>query len=173
MPPCGMRNETVSALLVVAIIASAGLGYLVGAGSFTSPMSKTSAETSVTTTYCTVLAPTIGVVIRVVEGGLSGPTSPISGARVGGQADGYCNNALQAQTLQPAVTNSTGWASLLDGGFGVYNLNISYEVGSPHVTESYYFSVSMQPETVTYVIFNTTTGNVTTYLCYSGQNCHF
>ena len=162
-----MRSGVVASLLVVAIVTSAGLGYLVGAASVTGPGSKT----SVATTSCTVFGPTIGVVIRVVEGGLSGPIAPISGARIGGEAEGYCNDALQTQALQPAATNSSGWASLLDGGFGVYDLNITYEAGSPPVVESYYFSVSVQPTTVTYVTFNTTTGNVTTFLCYDDLNC--
>lgn len=160
-----MRNEVITTLLVVAILAGAGAGYFIGVNSVTGSTSKT-ALCCGTTTYCTILGPTIGVVIRVMEG-----TSPVAGARVNGEADGYCNSALQTQTLQPTTTNSSGWASLLDGGFGVYNLNISYDVGNPPLTENYHLSLSMQPIAVTYVVFNTASGNVTTHLCYNNLHC--
>ena len=158
-----MRNGAIASLLVVAILAGAGAGYLVGVNLAT----NSTTNSSVATTSCTVLGPTIGVVIQIIEGGLSGPTSPVVGARIIGEAAGYCNNALQTQPLQQALTNSSGWATLFDGGFGVYNLNVSYEVGSPQVTETYHLSISMQPETTAYVVFNTTTGNVTTHFHYS------
>ena len=165
-----MRNEVISVLLIAAIIAGAGVGYFVGVNSVTS-VTSSKGQTSVTTTSCTVSGPTNGVVIRVVEGGLYGPTIPIVGALVNGEADGYCNDALQTLTLQSAATNSSGWASLLDEGFGVYNLNISYEVGNPQLTENYHLSVPMQPLTTTYVVFNTTTGNVTTHYCEYNLHC--
>ena len=139
-----MKNEVIAVLLVIAVIAGGGAGYFVGVNSVTSVTSSIG-QTTITTTSCTVSGPTNGVVIRVVEGGLNGPTTPIEGARVDGEADGYCNDALQTQTLQSAVTNSSGWASLLDEGFGVYNLNISYEVGNPQLTENYHISIPMNP----------------------------
>jgi len=157
-----MKNRAIATLLVVAIIASAGVGYLVGVNSVTSSTS----QNSVPTTSCAVPGPTIGAVIRVIESG-----APVAGASVSGEADGYCNNALQTQTLQSTLTNSSGWASLMDGGFGVYNLLISYEVGNPPLTENYHLSISMQPTAVTYVVFDTATGNVTTHICYYNLHC--
>ena len=154
-----MRNEAIASLLVIAILAGAGAGYFIGVNIATNSASSS----NVPTTFCTVSGPTDGVVIRIVEGGLSGPTVPVVGADVSGEAAGYCNDALQTQALQQEVTNSSGWATLLDGGFGVYNLNISYEVGSPQVTETYHLSISMQPLTTAYVVYDTTTGNVTTH----------
>ena len=157
-----MNNRILAAVFVIVIIGSAGAGYFVG----TSIVSKPTSQTTVATTSCTILGPTIGVVIRVLQGGLfqSSPAPyPVVGARVGGEAAGYCNNALQTMELTPNTTNSSGWAKLLDGGFGVYNLDVSYPAGN--LIETYHLSISMQPTTVTYVTFNTTTGNVTTHLC--------
>ena len=160
-----MKNGTIATLLVIAILAGAGVGYFVGATSVTSSTSKT----SVTTTSCTVLGPTNGVVIRVV----GGPSYFIAGATVSGEADGYCNSVLQTQVLQPTETNSSGLASLIEGGFGTYNLNISYVVDNPPVTENYHISVPMQPLTTTYVLFDTSTGNVTTHYCEYNLHCDF
>jgi len=157
-----MRNEAVASLLIVAILAGAGVGYLVGVNSVTGSAS----QNSVLMTSCIVLGPTIGAVIRIIEKG-----APIAGASVSGEADGYCNNALQTQPLQSTVTNSSGWASLMDGGFGVYNLLVSYDVGNPPLTENYHLSISMQPTAVTYVVFDTATGNVTTHICYYNLHC--
>jgi hypothetical protein len=157
-----MRNGLVASLLVVAILAGAGAGYLVGVSS----VANSTSQNSVATTSCTVAGPTIGAVIRVIES-----SGPVAGARVSGEADGYCNNALQTQTLQSAVTNSSGWVSLMDGGFGVYNLLVSFEVGNPPLTQNYHLSISMQPTAVTYVVFDTVTGNVTTHICYYNLHC--
>ncbi|MGH2640005.1 MAG: hypothetical protein ACRDF4_12115 [Rhabdochlamydiaceae bacterium] len=122
------------------------------------------------TTSCAISGPTMGVVIRILDGGLVDTAYPIVGAIVSGNATGYCNNALQTQVLQPALTNSSGWATLLDGGFGIYNLRVSYIVDN-NLTETYYLSISMQPTTVSYVIFNVTTGNVTTHNCEYNLHC--
>jgi hypothetical protein len=157
-----MRNGAVVSLLAVALLAGAAAGYLVGTNSVTSATS----QSSVATTSCTVGGPTIGAVVKVMDGGDS-----VAGAKISGEADGFCNGALQTQVLQPTVTNSSGWASLLDAGFGTYNLLISYEVDSPPVTENYHLSIPTQPTAVTYVIYNTATGNVTTYLCYYNAHC--
>ena len=160
-----MRDVLVAVLLVAAVTAGAIGGYYVGANSASGPEAQTSV---VTRTSCTVSGPTNGVVIRVV----GGPSFVIAGATVGGEADGYCNSVLQTQTLQPAVTNSSGWASLIDGGFGTYNLEIGYVVGSPSVAENYHVSIPMRPLTTTYVVFDVSTGNVTTHYCEYNLHCY-
>lgn len=135
--------------------------------------------TSIATTSCTIMGPTIGVVIRVIAYNYStSPTStiPVVGAHVSGQSVGYCNDALQTSTLQPTTTNSSGWASLLDGQFGLYNLVISY---SPSLTYnfsptlSFNMSIVTQPTTVTYVILNISTGNMTTHFCEYNFHCGY
>ena len=127
----------------------------------TTTLGKTS-ETNTTTQSCYLLAPSIGVVIRVI----TNSTSPVAGARVSGESAGYCNNSLQVAALVPTTTNSSGWASLLDGGFGIYHLNISWNHAA-----NYTLSIPTYADAATYVIFNYVSGNVTTTLCYYNSSC--
>jgi hypothetical protein len=77
-----------------------------------------------------------------------------------------CNDTPQVAVLTRTQTNSSGWASLLDRGFGTYELNVNYSSGS------YALSVPLQPTAVTYVVFDIASGNVTMRFCYSNANCH-
>jgi hypothetical protein len=118
---------------------------------------------SVTTTSCVVSGPTMGVVIHVLANNYTGngvSVIPVVGAKVSGQAVGYCNNVLQQSTLQATTTNSSGWASLLDGQFGLYNLQVAYIP-----TLVFNLSIVTMPTSVTYVTFNISTGNMTTHFC--------
>lgn len=128
----------------------------------TSTVLATSPAT-VTTTSCTVSGPTEGVVIHVLANNYTGngvTVIPVVGAKVSGQAIGYCNNVLQPATLQPTTTNSSGWASLLDGQFGLYDLQVAYVP-----TLVFNLSIVTMPTSVTYVTFNISTGNMTTHFC--------
>jgi hypothetical protein len=105
----------------------------------------------------------MGVMIHVLANNYTGngvSVIPVVGAKVSGQAVGYCNNVLQPSTLQPTTTNSSGWASLLDGQFGLYNLQVAY---AP--TLVFNLSIVTNPLSVTYVTFNISTGNMTTHFC--------
>jgi hypothetical protein len=126
-------------------------------------------QTSIKTTSCTMLAPTFGVVVRV----LTNATSPLAGARVSGQSAGYCNGLQQISLLQPTTTNSSGWASLLDGGFGIYYLDISHSYldQGQNYTDHYSLSIPTQPTAVTCVIFYYPSGNVTTHVFYNNSRC--
>jgi hypothetical protein len=147
-----MRDGVVAVLLIAATIISAGTGYVMGTKEAQgSPSNKT---------LYTVLAPAVGVVIRLVEGG-----APVADAIVSGGDVGMCNDTPQAAALTRTGTNSSGWASLLDGGFGIYELNVNYSSGS------YALSVPLQPTAVTYVLFDIASGNATTHFCYSNSNC--
>lgn len=109
---------------------------------------------------CTVLAPAIGVVIQVVENNYtqSGTYSiPVSGISISGQDIGYCNGQKQVIILNKMMTNSTGWATLLDGGFGTYYLNV----------DNFTLSIPTQAESITEVNFNLSSGNVTTHFIYT------
>ena len=155
-----MRNAVVAVLTILLVVVSVGAGYYLGAKSNQSGR-------LITTTTCTILGPTIGVVLRIIENnGSSNPSIPVQGARVSGQDLGYCNDVEQVIAIKPATTNSSGWVSLLYGGFGIYYLNVYY---NPYL--SYNLSVVTQPTAVTYAIFNISTGNVTTHFCYYEVNC--
>jgi len=162
-----------SAIIMAALLISASM--FVGVGQTTTTETVTTTDTltttstvvatpvSVTTTSCAVSGPTMGVVIHVLANNYTGngvSVIPVVGAKVSGQAVGYCNNALQQSTLQPTTTNSSGWASLLDGQFGLYNLQVAYAL-----TLVFNLSIVTMPTSVTYVTFNISTGNMTTHFC--------
>ncbi len=116
---------------------------------------------------CVNYGPTIGVALQVVANNGSGrPPIPVKGAQVSGQDVGYCNDVKQVIAIHPTTTNSSGWVSLLYGGFGIYYLNINY---GP--TLDYSLSVVTEPTAITYAVFNISTGNVTTHFCYYEVNC--
>ena len=60
--------------------------------------------------------------------------------------------------LGPVTTNSSGWINLLDGGNGIYYLNVTY---SQYLV--YSLSIVTQPTSVTCVVSNASTGNLTTH----------
>jgi hypothetical protein len=127
----------------------------------------TTSTSTEATTSCTILAPTDGVVLHVIMNNGSSPShaSPVVGAQVSGQDIGYCNGRKQILTISSVTTNSTGWASLLDGGFGGYYLTITLVSGISIVT--YDLTVPTQPEAVSYATYNISTGNLTTSVHYT------
>lgn len=153
----------------VTLTSGQGTTNTVSAETVTTTTTVTSIKTVATQTFtntvytnvqCTVSGPTIGAVIHVVNG-----TTPVPGARVSGQAQGYCNDYLQVSNLPPVTTNSSGWASMLDGDFGYYDLVVS------HAGFNYSLSVSTSPIASIYVTFDISSGHVTTYVCYYNENC--
>jgi len=166
-----LRNAIVAVLAVLLVVVGVGAGYFIGAK--TNQPSAVIPTTLGTKTLtggnyqCVVTGPTIGVVLRVVENNGSGNTTiPVQSARVSGQDIGYCNDVEQVIAIKPTTTNSSGWVSLLYGGFGIYYLDIYY---NPYL--SYNLSVVTQPTAITYAVFNISTGNVTTHFCYYEVNC--
>ncbi len=162
-----------SAIIIAALVLSTSMFAATGTTTTTETLTTTATVTatsivatvpgSVATTSCTVSGPTLGVVIHVLANNYTGngvSVIPVVGAKVSGQAVGYCNDVLQPSTLQPTTTNSTGWASLLDGQFGLYDLEVAY---AP--TPVFNLSVVTNPLSVTYVTFNISTGNMTTCFC--------
>jgi hypothetical protein len=120
-----------------------------------SPFTSVSSRTS-----CISSGPTEGVVLRLVANGNTG-IIPVAGAAVSGEDLWYCNDSPQITHFNSTLTNSSGWASLLFGGNGIYYLNVTY----PNSNLVFTLSVMTQPSSVTYMIFNASTGNVTTYVC--------
>jgi hypothetical protein len=166
-----LRNDIVAVLTVLLVVVGVGVGYFIGAKANQSiAVIPTTLGTKTLTGgkyQCINTGPTIGVVLRVIENnGSSNPTIPVRGARVSGQDIGYCNDAEQAITIKSTTTNSSGWVSLLYGGFGIYYLNVYYD---PYL--SYNLSVVTQPTAITYAIFNLSTGNLTTHFCYYVVGC--
>ncbi len=147
-----MKKRVLIGLAVTLVIIGAGIWYFV-----LPALNET----------CNSTGPTMGVVVRVLEG--TQPPVPVAGARVSGHSVGYCNGEVQTLGLPQVITNSSGWATLLDGGTGTYYLNVVS--GSNDSTSGFDLSVPTQPTSVTYVIFNSSTGNVTTHFCYLNLNC--
>lgn len=184
-------GATTAALIVVVVVLVASLAYVVVTPrSVTRTSTQTltqgstkmqtntvtiivnqSSRTTVKTTSCAVSGPTIGVMLRVLEDARN-PT-PLAGAQITGQSVGWCNDAQQASLLQPTTTNSSGWASLLDGGFGIYDLSINYSYldNGANITDHYSLSISTQPMTVSCTVFNITSGNMTTTLSEYSPRC--
>ena len=149
-----MKRRNLIATLTLVLLVGAGTAYLVDLGTKSCVNSQC--------TSCTITAPTIGVVIRIVENNGSGhPTIPVAGVGVSGQSLLYCNEVRETFDLQPTTTNSSGWASLLDGNGGMYYLNINYSS-----TQTYNLSILTQPTAVTTVTYDISSGNVTTHVCY-------
>jgi hypothetical protein len=173
--PRAIAKTTVGLMVIIIVLVGAIGTLLFTSQSTTRSVASTTtttvtivnptAQTNITTTSCTILAPTFGVVIRV----LTNSTSPLVGARVSGQSVGYCNGLQDISPFQPTTTNSSGWASLLDGGFGIYYLDISrsYIDQGQNYTNHYSLSIPTQSLAVTYVIFYYPSGNVTTHFCYN------
>ncbi len=151
-----MRRNIVGIVVILAILVSRSVGFLLGQQR---PVGQPSSSTTAGA-LCTVAGPTIGVELRVVSG-----TSPVAGALVYGEDVGVsiCDSIPQTMSahLQQTRTNATGWANLLDGGFGNYFISINYS------STTYQISVQAEPIAVTYAIVNIASGNVTTSVCYS------
>ena len=110
---------------------------------------------------CTVLGPSAGVELQVVAMNSAGPgtgTGPVAGLVVNGEDVWYCNNQRQVTMLGPVITNSSGWVSLLDGGNGIYYLNVTY---SQYLV--YSLSIVTQPTSVTCAVFDASTGDLTSH----------
>jgi hypothetical protein len=100
-------------------------------------------------------------VIRVVqENDYSNVTLPVTGAIVNRNNVYYCGSDRSQVNFNPVRTNSTGWASLLFGGIGIYTIEINPGDGS-----NYTISIQTILVSITYVIYNISTGNVTTSFC--------
>ena len=165
-----MKQSIVTAILVVMIIIGSISGYVIGfyvphAGS----VGTSSSSLASTSVGCTVSAPTEGVVIQLVENNYTASSQsviPIVGASIIGQAIGYCNNQKQVMNISKASTNSTGWASLLDGAFGVYYLSINFNPSASPSLGLFNLSIITQPTAITKATFNLSSGNLTTHLIY-------
>ncbi len=150
--------------VAVAVILSGSAGYLLGSAR---PSGLAGSGTSAQTT-CTIAGETIGVALRVVAIDYSTHSVvPVVGAGINGSGVLYCNGERQVTVFPEATTNASGWVEVFHGGGGIYYLNISY----PGSNLIYSVSVPVMPVTATYVVFNASTGNVTTHFCSYNFHC--
>lgn len=163
-----MKHSLVVAIIALLIIFAGAAGYLAGfytprttATNVNSSSSSSRVQTSTNTTVsCTISGPTEGVVIQVLEN--SGSTvALVAGAQVGGKNMWYCNNQPQITYFNSTATNSTGWASLLYGGGGLYYVSIAANSNN----YAYNLTIPTQPTSITYAAFNISSGNITTHYC--------
>jgi hypothetical protein len=117
-----MRNGAIAALLVVAILASAGAGYLVGVNVSENQTSKGATTTASNSTSCEVAAE--GQVLLQVLNSTSG--KPILNAPIQAQVTPfYCNSSPPTTiTLNTTLTNSTGYATF-GADLGEYHFTLN------------------------------------------------
>jgi hypothetical protein len=156
-----MRNEVIASLLVVAVIASAGIGYFIGNSSqkTTTLVSTTTVNASVqmtgtaitqTSTYCTISAEGTGFYVTVeTDSGL-----PVVGAQVSGsRVTDYGNGGTCEQSIGSQYTNSSGMVLITDN-MGSYNaLTVQYQ------GKNYVINGPIVPMETTYVILKVPSGN--------------
>jgi len=155
-------NKQFFVICTVLIVVSLAVGVLIGSRVTIPTTFSGYSSTTSSTTICTLSSGTDGVVIRVVQENYSDPAKvfPVSGALVNGNDVYYCGSDRSQVNFSPVRTNSSGWASLLFGGIGIYTLEIN-------LSEELNYTISIQTVLVstTYVVYNVSTGNVTTGVC--------
>ena len=166
-----MKTRFVALIIVVIIAGSLIAGYLIGIGKVVVPYVPSGASSTVdsSSTVCTTNGETNGVILQIVQDNYSSRPArivPVTGAAVNGSDVYYCGNLKHEGTFITTTTNSSGLARLLYGGGGMYYLNVYYQ--GP---ETYSISVPVAPLATTYVIYNISTGNLTTNVCYYGEHC--
>lgn len=163
-----MRNEVIATLLVVAIIASAGVGYLIGVNR--TPVTSSMSTSTTTQTSCIITGESIGVALRVVRMDYANNSLiSVADAAVSGGYVYYCNNGREATPFAATMTNSSGQVDAFYGGGGIYYLNVT----DPQTNYVFHLSIPARPVTATYVILDITSGNVTTRFCEEDYNCSF
>ena len=158
-----MREGAIAALLVLAMLAGAGAGYLVGASVPGSQSGKNMPTTSMSTSAtCTI--PDEGQVLLQVMNGTSG--KPIGSAPVMGQLLllGCSPNTYTAADLDTAMTNATGFVSF-EGELGEYHLYFP-------TLGNYFVDVSMNPGETACVTLTIPNGETDiTYSGHPGSSC--
>ena len=145
----------VASLMVIAIVAGIGAGYLAGVNVSGNRTNRNTATT------CEILAPTIGVSLRAMAIYGYNSVAPAPGAMVNGEWVDYCNAQRQATSFGPSHTNDTGWVDLFHGGGGIYILNVSL----PDNPLTVQFSIPTHPGEITYALVNLSTGDETIQFC--------
>lgn len=109
-----MRSALILTVLAVAILVSAGAGYLVGS---TVPMNQTTG--SATATSCVQTGIHGSLYVRAISDGADGP---ISGAHVTVTILNYCNSE---HTVSLGLTNATGYAPAPADWTGALLVNVT------------------------------------------------
>ena len=166
-----LKRRYYAVAVVAIIVASLVAGYLIGVGKIIVPYipGGPSSTLSSLTTVCSTNGETNGVILRVVQDNYSARppvVTPVAGATITGTDVYFCGIVRHEGTFVVSSTNSSGFASLLFGGAGMYYLYINYK--SP---ANYTVSVPVAPLATTFVTYNISTGNVTTSVCYYGEHC--
>ena len=152
-----MRNGVVAALLVVAILAGAGAGYLVSVNVSGNKTSNSTTTTTSISTECTVNAEG-GVLLLVLNStsGKSIPDAPVQ-AQV---TPFYCNSTPPTTiSLNTTMTNGTGHAEF-GADLGIYHLTLT-------TYGNYFVYASTLPEQTTCVTLSIPSGETT--IRYSGS----
>jgi hypothetical protein len=151
-----MRNEPVIALLVIAIVASAGAGYLVGVSN-QRPSTSGSSSTATTTPTCDIALRGSVLYVKV---SLDGARTPVTSATVDAVPVETCNgvNTTIPIIMQPTV-NATGVATL-DASYDTF-----YSVVVHYGTRSYPFMAFVQNSLATCASLSVPSGNLSITSC--------
>ncbi len=166
----GRHNTYLAAVIIVAaILISASIFF--AASTFTTTVTRTSTETTTllqststtqtNSTVCSITGEPFGVVLRAV----SDSGSPIAGAQATGQTVAYCDGQPQVHALPAVTTNSSGFASFLEGYPGSYQLSLTY------AGRQYNLTVPTQPMYASYVTYSIPSGNMSTSFCFANTKC--
>lgn len=163
-----MKNGAIVSLLVVALLAGAGVGYLIGVSR--TPVTSSRSTSATTQTSCIITGESIGVALQVVRMDYSNDSLiPVADAAVSGGYVYYCYNEREATPFAPTMTNSSGQVDVFYGGGGIYYLNVT----DPQTNYVFHLSIPARPVSATYVTLDITSGNVTTRFCEDDYDCSF
>ena len=160
-----MKNEVIASLLVLTVLAGAGMGYLMGTDLSASHNGGTTGPTSPNVSVtCTV--PDEGELLLQVMNSTSG--EPIASAPVQGQLvlPACSPSTYTAVELNTALTNATGFV-VFGGELGEYHLYFP-SFGN------YFVDVSMNPGQTACVTLSIPSGETNiTYSGMPGSSCQF
>lgn len=151
-----LRNEIATAALVVAIVISAGAGYLIGVATQQSVTSGLISPSTVTLT-CALAPKGSALYIRIT---LDGAGTPVTNATVDATPVETCNgvNTTIAIIWHPPV-NASGIATLNASGETFYSVTVNY--GS----QSYPFTAYIQSFPATCASLSVPSGSLTVSSC--------
>ena len=122
-----MRNRTITSLLAVVVLASAGAGYFIGVNS---AAGRSEATTTVTASLSTLGTNESCSTWPGSSGGiglqLTNRSIPVANATITAEVIGSCNDAASVLLTQyKVVTDSTGWAYMCADYNGICSITIS------------------------------------------------
>jgi len=175
-----MRSEVVASLIVVALLAGAGVGYFAWSGSRTTvTATTTSAETTTATTtevvtslvtYCSISGQPGGISVRFLN---SSTMAPIAGVYVFAvNRPFYCSGFSTVapfpagpQTVTSFTTSGSEWYPLSSDS------NAAYSIAAFYAGHSYNFTANLRPVSLTCATLYIPSGQTNVTITTFGMSC--